>query len=204
VRSRRCSTQPEPASGTGSSPQRCFGLGVDLLTSKPEGMSGLSRTAGWLLTVGAANAGDAVYGAVMIGVLLAAENARDAGYPATIEAAAVVLTLYWLTSLYTHTLGTRLRNREPLNASIVWRGCVHELPILEGAVVPVAALLVAWAAGFAVTSGVTVALWATAAVVVILEVAAGLRSRGRRGLWLETIVGAALGLSLIMLKLVLH
>jgi hypothetical protein len=167
-------------------------------------MNGLSRAAGWLVTVGAANAGDAVYGAVMIGILLAAENARAEGYPTTIEAAAVVLALYWFTSLYTHTLGMRLRNREPLNAALVWRSCMHELPILEGAVVPVAALLVAWAAGFAVTSGVVVALWATAVVVIILEVAAGLRTRGRRVSWLQTVVSAALGLSLIILRLVLH
>jgi hypothetical protein len=80
-------------------------------------MNRLSRVAGWLLTVGAANAGDAVYGALMIGVLLAAEDAQDAEYPATIEAAAVVLALYWLTSIYTHTLGMRLRSREPLNAA---------------------------------------------------------------------------------------
>jgi hypothetical protein len=140
----------------------------------------------------------------MIGVLLAAEDARHEGYPATIEAAAVVLALYLLTNLYAHTLGMRLRSREPLNARLVWRGCVHELPILEGALVPVAALLVAWAAGFALTSAVNAALWTAAAVVIVLEIAAGWRSRVGRALWIQAIAGAAMGLALIALKLVLH
>lgn len=164
----------------------------------------ITRAASWLLTVAAANAGQAVYGTVMIGVLLAAEDARHEGYPATIEAAAVVLGLYLLTNLYTHTLGIRLRSGEPLNATLLWRSCIHELPTLEGAVIPVVALLVTWASGYAVTSGVSAALWSTAVVVVILELTAGWRSRKRQRLWLQAIAGAAIGLALIALKLVLH
>jgi len=157
-----------------------------------------------MLAVTAGNAGDAVYGVVMIGVLLAAEDARREGYAATIEAAVVVLALYWLTSLYTHTLGARLRGRESLSAGLIWRSCVHELPILEGALIPVLALLVTWAAGLALTSGVTVALWTAVVCIVVLEVAAGWRARHRGGLWLQVAVGATMGLALIALKLVLH
>jgi hypothetical protein len=164
----------------------------------------ISRAAVWLLGVAADNAGGAVYGAMMIGVLFAAEDAQDVGYAATMEAAVVVVALYWLTNLYTHTLGVRLTRRERLNASLIWHGCVHELPILEGALVPVLALLVMWAAGVTVSSGVTVALWAAVAGIVVLEVTAGWRARGERGLWLETVTGAAIGLALIGLKLVLH
>jgi hypothetical protein len=157
-----------------------------------------------LLTVATANAGDAVYGAVMIGVLLAAEDARHVGYLATIEAAGIVLALYLLMHLYTYMLGLRLRSGETLNARLFWRGCVHELPILEGAVIPVAALLVAWAAGLAVTSGVSAALWTTVGVVVVLEVAAGWRSREQGVLWLQALAGMGMGLALIGLKLLLH
>jgi hypothetical protein len=164
----------------------------------------VSRSARWLIAVAGTNAGDAVHGAVMIGVLFAAEDARHEDYPATFEAAAVVLGLYWFTCLYAHTLGMRLRRRAPLNAGLMWRSCVHELPVLEGAVVPVAALLVAWAAGFAVRSGVTAALAATVVVIVVLEVAAGWRARGRTGLWFEVGAGATMGLALVALELLLH
>ena len=115
------------------------------------------RVGAWLVDVAAANAGRAVYGAVMVGVLLAAENARHEGYPATIEAAVIVLVLYWLTSFYTHALGERLQRRESLNATLLWRSCIHELPVMEGALIPVLVLLVAWATGFTVDSGARVA-----------------------------------------------
>jgi hypothetical protein len=163
----------------------------------------LKSAARALVNVTAANAGDAVYGALMIAVLLAADDARHTGYPATLEAAAVVLVLYWLMTLYAHTLGMRLSSGEPLGSS-VWRTCVHELPILEGAVVPVLVLLVAWAAGFGVSNGVTAALLATVVVIIMLELVAGWRSRGRRHLWLEVAAGATMGLLLIAVKFVLY
>jgi hypothetical protein len=140
----------------------------------------------------------------MVGVLLAAEDARHAGYGATIEATLIVLALYWFTSLYAHTLGVRLRSREPVNAELLWRSCLHELPILEGGLLPMVALLVAWAAGLEVTSGVTAGLWAAAVAVVVLELVVGWRSRERRFIWVQAIAGVTIGLALIALKLVLH
>ena len=165
----------------------------------------LPRRGGRLVDVVLTHAGGAVYGAVMVGVLLASEDARAEGYGATIEAAVVVLALYWLTNLYAHTLGERLQRREHLHMKLLWRSCVHELPTVEGALIPVLVLLITWAAGVTITSGVNAALWATAATIVVLEVAAGWRSRrGSPDLWLQIGAGAVLGLTLIGLKLVLH
>lgn len=158
----------------------------------------------WLVKVTADNAGGAVYGTVMIGVLFAAEGSKRVGYPDAVGAAVIVLALYWLTSLYTYVLGTRLRTREPLSASVFWRSCVHELPIVEGALLPLLALLVAWAIGTSVTTGVTIATWATAVTIVILEFLAGWRSgMGPGRSWLQAGVGAAIGFAIIGLKLLL-
>lgn len=44
------------------------------------------RAATWLLSVAADNAHRAVYGTVMVGVLLAAEDTHHEGYPETIAA----------------------------------------------------------------------------------------------------------------------
>jgi hypothetical protein len=165
----------------------------------------LSRFAAWLLDVTTANAAGAVYGAIMVGVLLAAEDARHEGYPATIEAVTIVMLLYLLTNLYADTLGARLLRRERLNRRLLWSSCVHELPIVEGSLIPFLVLLLTWAAGLTVETGVTAALWATAGTIVILEVAAGVRSgRGLRDLCLQTAAGVVIGLALISLKLVLH
>jgi len=158
-----------------------------------------------LAGVASENAEGAVYGTVMVGVLLAAEDPRREGYPGTIEAAALVLVLYLLTHLYTHILGARLRTSEPLSMTLLRHGCVHELPIIEGALVPTLALLVAWAAGAHVTSGVTIALWTTVVTILVLEVTAGWRARLRlRRLWLQAGAGAIMGLAIIALKLILH
>jgi hypothetical protein len=163
------------------------------------------RAGAWLLRLATENAGGAVYGTVTIGVLFAAEDARHEGYPETIGAAAVVLVLYWLMTFYTHTLGARLQAREPLNLTFFWRSCLHELPIIEGAFVPVLVLLLAWAAGAPVTSGVTAAVWTTAVSIVVLEVVAAWRAQlSLRSLWLQAGAGVIMGAAVIALKLVLH
>jgi hypothetical protein len=165
----------------------------------------LTRLGAWLVDITTANAGAAVYGAVMIGVVFAAEDARHEDYPATLEAAVIVLVLYWLTNLYTHALGVRLERRESLHLRLLWSSCVHELPVVEGALIPVLVLLLTWATGLTVASGVTLALWTAAATIVVLEVAAGWRSQQTtRGLWLQAGLGAAMGLALVGVKLVLH
>ncbi len=165
----------------------------------------LQRFGTWLIGVTTANAGGAVYGAIMIGVLFAAEDSSHEGYPATIEAAAVVLVLYWLTNLYTHTLGIRLEKRQPLTLKLLWNSCLHELPIVEGALIPLVVLLIMWAAGLSLDAGITAALWTAAGTILVLEVVAGRRARHEsRDVWVQTAAGALIGLALVGLKLVLH
>jgi prepilin signal peptidase PulO-like enzyme (type II secretory pathway) len=165
----------------------------------------LRRVIAWLVKVTVDNAGGAVYGTIMIGVLFAAEDAESIGYTDAVAAAVIVLVLYWLTNLYTYTLGTRLRTGEPLSAAVFWRSLVHELPIVEGALVPLLVLLGAWAAGASVATGVGIATWATAVSIVVLEFAAGWRSGlGRGRLLLQAVIGAAIGFALVGLRLLLH
>lgn len=165
----------------------------------------LRQVIAWLVKVTVDNAAGAVYGTVMIGILFAAEDVRSLGYPDAVGAAVIVLVLYWLTNLYTYTLGTRLRTGERLSAGVFWRSCVHELPIVEGALLPLLALLAAWAAGSSVTTGVGIAVWTTAGSIVILEFVAGWRSGlGLGRLLLQAGMGAALGFAIVALKLLLH
>jgi hypothetical protein len=142
---------------------------------------------------------------MVIGVLLAAENARRVGYPDTIGAAVLVLALFWLVGIYAHDLGERLQKREQVNLRQVLRSCVHELTIVEGGFIPVVVLLVAWAAGVSVTHGVTAAVWTAAVGVIVLEVAAGWRARLRpRRFWLQACSGIVMGLAIVALNLLLH
>lgn len=165
----------------------------------------IRRLAAWLVAVAAGNAEGAVYGTVMIGVLLAAEDARRETYAETIGATAVVVVLYWMTSLYTHILGVRLRTHERLGGAIFWRSLVHELPVIEGAVIPVGVLALAWATGAPLTSGVRAAVYATAISIVVLEIAAGRGSQpGGASVWLRATAGALAGLAVVAVKVILH
>jgi hypothetical protein len=173
--------------------------------SSDAGQAQPGRVAGRLLALTAANVAGAVHGAILIGLLFSAEDARRVGYADTIAAAVVVLALYWLTGIYAHDLAGRLQRREPVEAKSVWRISVHELPVLEGGFIPVLALVIAWAAGASVTAAVTAGVWTTALTIVALEVLAGWRAHlGRRRLWLQAWAGAAMGLAIILLKFLLH
>lgn len=174
-------------------------------STTPRELGRVRKAGAWLLKITIDNASGAVYGTVMIGVLLAAEDSDSVGYPDAVGAAALVLVVYWLTHLYTYILGTRLRTREPLSARVFWSSCVHELPIVEGALLPLVVLLVAWAAGASATTGVTIATWTAAVSIVVLEFVASWRSGlGLGRLALQAGFGAAIGFAIIGLKLLLH
>lgn len=141
----------------------------------------------------------------MIGVLLAAEDPGAEGYPETLGATAIVVLVYVFMSFYTHMLGNRLSRREPLSARLMWQGWLHELPIAEGALIPISVLLISWAAGASVSTGVSAALWTSAVWVVVLEVVAGWRVSLRPlQLWLQVGAGLVIGAAILALKFMLH
>ena len=81
----------------------------------------------------------------------------------------------------------------------------HEVTMLLGAGVPLLALLAAWAAGAALGSGVSAAIWTSAVMIVLAELAAGIRAEQKgRELAGQVVFGALLGCLVIALKLVLH
>ena len=157
------------------------------------------------MTVTTENAEGAVYGALMIGVLLAAEDTQHETWVETVAATAIVLLIYWLTHVYTHILGARLRTRGALDRAALREGVLHELPVMEGGVAPVLVLIVAWLGGASVPDGVTAAVITTVISIIVLEVVAAWRARLRGGsFWVSGILGAAGGLGVVAVKVVLH
>ncbi len=163
------------------------------------------RAAAWLASVAADNAEGAVYGVLLVGVLLATEDAGHETYGETIAAVSMVVVLYWVTRLYTHLLGVRLRTKQPLSPALIWRSAVHELPVIEGAVTQMIVLLVTWATGVSLITGVKATIAVTVVSMVVLEIAAGWRTEPRRAaFWLRVVLGVAMGLAVVAVKLVLH
>jgi hypothetical protein len=163
----------------------------------------LEHLAGWIAPE--ENPSGVVYGIIVIGALLAAESARHETYVDTLSSTVIAAALYWLAHAYAGVLGRRLGTGERLSAQALWRGLKRDRGILRGAALPLLALVAAWIAGAALRSAVTAALWSTVASLIAFELLAGIRSRASsRELALQVSVGAAMGVAILALKIVLH
>jgi hypothetical protein len=163
----------------------------------------MNRLLDWLAP--GANPGGVVYGTLTIAALLAAESSLRETFPETLGSAAVVLALYWLAHAYADLLGHRLATGERLAAPALWRSLRHDWGIMRGGSLPLLALLICWIAGAGQETAVTVALWTSIASLLAFELLAGLRAQARPAeLLLEGCVGAALGLGVLALRVILH
>ncbi len=151
------------------------------------------------------NPSGVVYGVIVIGALLAAESGRHESYLDTIASAAIAAALYWLAHAYADLLGERLAQHGRLTARALGRALAHDLAIVRGAALPLGVLALAWVAGAAQQNAVTAALWSAIVSLVAFELIAGIRSRASpRELALDGAVGAAMGIAILALKIVLH
>jgi hypothetical protein len=153
----------------------------------------------------AENPSGVVYGIIVIGALLAAESGRHETYLDTVASAAIAAALYWFAHAYANVLGSRLANQEHLSARALMGALGHDWAIVQGAALPLAALAIGWIAGVAQQTAVTAALWSTVASLVAFELIAGVRAHASaRELALEGCAGAAMGVAILALKIVLH
>lgn len=156
---------------------------------------------GWVLS----SMGARVLGLLTVSVLLAAEDANSETYGETVGAVVLALFLYWLTHSYAQFASWRVQEGERLTLRGLAREMWSELQFLTGAAIPVLAVVICWGSGVGLSLAIKVALLVDAALIVLVEVIAGLRANlTRRELVIQTIVGAALGLLVLALRLVLH
>jgi hypothetical protein len=151
------------------------------------------------------NPSGVVYGVILIGALLAAESGRHEGYPDAIGSAVLAIALYWLAHAYASVLGQRLSSGARLSAGALARALAHDWALVRGAGIPLIALGAAWAAGADREAGVTAALWSAIGSLLVFELVAGVRSRATAvELVLDASVGAAMGMAILALKIILH
>jgi len=147
----------------------------------------------------------AVYGTIAIAALLAAESANHETYPKTVVSVAIAMLLYWLAHSYSDYAGERWHRSERLELAGLARMMVRELSILISAGVPLVVVLISWATGAALGSAVLAAIWTSAVMLVVIELAAGLRAQlSGHDLVKQIALGAFLGFLVIALELVLH
>ena len=152
-----------------------------------------------------ANPAGLIYGTISVAALLAAESARQETYPRTVGAVLITLMLYWLAHSYSQFTGERVKEQVAFTYSGLLDTARHELAVVIGAVGPLAVLILFWVFGASLAAAVTAAIWTSAAIVVVLEIAIGVRAElTGRELVRQTVVGAILGLLVIALRVLLH
>ncbi|HEX7105418.1 MAG TPA: hypothetical protein VF218_05595 [Acidothermaceae bacterium] len=151
------------------------------------------------------NPRNTIYGTIAAGLVIAAEDPRSETYPRVIAAALIAVAAYWLAHSYAHWVAERLGRGASPSAQDFLHALGHEWPLAEGAAVPVAALVAAWAVGVPLTTGDTAALSAAVVALVLFEVAGGLRRQLEPPQLLGTaVVALVLGATLFAVKSVLH
>ncbi len=168
-----------------------------------ESRAPLQRVVEWFVPI--ENPTGAIYGMVTIGSLMAAESGLRDSFLDTIASAVVASCLYWLAFAYASLLGRRVHTGEHLTPGALWKALVHDWALVRGAAIPVTVLAVAWLAGASQADAVKWALWSAVAGLIVFELIAATRCPGSRAeVVLEVLVGLAMGLGILMLKVVLH
>lgn len=149
--------------------------------------------------------GAGIYGLMTVGALLAAESASSETYAETVVAVVLTMLAYWFAHSYAEFASERLKDREPARLSELVHIMGEQVTILFGAAIPLVALLVDWAVGASLETAVITALITAAVMVMLIEVAAGVRAKqSGRDLVQQCAFGALLGVLIIALRLVLH
>lgn len=151
------------------------------------------------------NPGGVIYGLIVIGALLAAESYSHRTYPEVLGSLALTIVVYWVAHAYSTALGHRLRVGGSLTLRSLIAGLLHDRSVLVGAIAPLLALLFCLAGGVRIGAALTAAVWSVVASLLALEVLAGVRAKAAaREMLLDAFVGAALGVAVLGMRLLLH
>lgn len=146
-----------------------------------------------------------VYGLILVGSLMAAESYKHETHLDVLLSVLLTLVIYWLAHAYSLALGLRIESSRSLSLHSLREGLLSSASVLEGALIPLLALLVAWAAGASSQLAIDLALWSSIATLVALELLAGVRAKERPlELLLSCCVGVGMGAAVLALKALLH
>lgn len=148
---------------------------------------------------------EAIYGTLVAAAVLAAKGQKGESGAEIFGSALLVLVLYWVAHVYADVVGERLRTRERPGWSRILGAAVRDWSMLRGSLIPVVIFGLVRLSGASVNAAVLTALWSTIVLLACWGLVAALRG-GARGLELvvETLVCAALGFVVLVLKIFIH
>ena len=153
------------------------------------------------VTVGSANR---IYGLLVVGAALATAATGAKNRWNVFVDAFVVAMVYSLAHMYAHLLEERSRRSVPLSSQEVRAIAKNAFAILQATGLPFVALVVTKVIGVGVATSVTIAMWVLVGELTVTSWLASSRIRPwwRRGAYATG--ATALGLLLILLKIVTH
>lgn len=152
------------------------------------------------------NPAGAVHGTVLVGALIAAQGAHDPiDVSRSVTLVLLTLVLYWLAHVYAEMVGRRIEAGQRPRRRDVRQLLNEEWPLVGASFGPLGAVVLADLVGADPNTAVLAGLWMTTAILVGWALVAGLRSHLRIvELVLDVVVSAGIGISLIVLKVLVH
>ncbi len=148
---------------------------------------------------------DVIYGTLLAGVVLAAKAHKGVTGGAIFWSAVGALVLYWAAHVYADVVGEQMRTRRrPGWASVLHAGA-QDWTWLRASLLPVLFFEIVRLAHGSVNTSIISALWLTVGLLGAWGATAAFRS-GARGIALvvETLICGALGVAVLLLKVVLY
>jgi hypothetical protein len=206
---------PASSSGPSSSGEgKTGGTESSAVAASPESMAGTAgpesgRRSRWQRVADVIempeNPETQIYGTITAGALLAAEADRHESFWQVGGSVALALIVVWFAHAYATGVAARIHSGEGRPLRNLARGMLHELALLRGAFVPLFVLLLSGLCGANLLTAETAALISAAALLVLLEVLVGLRSSLRPAeLALQILVSALIGVSVLVLRVIVH
>ncbi len=148
---------------------------------------------------------EAVYGSILVTALLAALRHEHVAIHALTITLIGTMVVFWLAHVWSSIVAERLRGRTRLTPSAVAELARGEWPMLEVAVVPVAALVVGWLGIVSDHRAINVALALAVIQLAAWGFAVGRQIHGRT--WSAVafgVVDGLLGLAIVLLEVAVH
>lgn len=178
-------------------------LGRRLRTSPDGASSPIDLVARWLGL--RSNPAGVIFGTITVGAVLAGENAKGETVGTSIEAALLVLALFWVVHAWSDDTGERIKQRRRLEWRPFAAALEHQASILRAILLPVGALVVAGIAGASDSTALWVATAACAASLVLIELVSAMYNRlPVTQVLVETAAGASFGCVLLVLHFLVH
>jgi hypothetical protein len=147
-----------------------------------------------------ANPAGVIFGTITIGAVLAGENAKGETVATSVEAALLVVALFWVVHAWSDDTGERIKQRRRLQWRPLLGALEHQASILRAVLVPVAALVIAGLAGASDATALWVGTITCAVLLVLIELISALRDRlPLVQVLVEAVAGAAFGCVLLVL-----